>query len=245
MHAHRTPRAVGCSGNGLATGPAPLGVRGDQANAAHSRARVPLAEPHTGTVPASAGRGVGTDAQVFALFPHPRDSPATDGTHAPATPTRLPARQHATLQNLRPTRSGSNSKYNQRHQRVGRRDQGAPATTAGARSASGAQPFPFANRAQGREEPEQKKRTQAKNQNKKDRTRGSVFCLWRSAQRQTADGRRATHGGQTPTTHQKAVGALGNWTHLTGCIITSHTPYQQQKRPEIRSLPSFPPFSAP
>ena len=78
---------------------------------------------------------------------------------------------------------------------------------------------------QGREEPEQKKRTQAKNQNKKDRTRGSVFCLWRSAQRQTADGRRATHGGQTPTTHQKAVGALGNWTHLTGCIITSHTPY--------------------
>ena len=100
-------------------------------------------------------------------------------------------------------------------------------------------------RHQGREEPEQKKRTQAKNQNKKDRTRGSVFCLWRSAQRQTADGRRATHGGQTPTTHQKAVGALGNWTHLTGCIITSHTPYQQQKRPEIRSLPSFPPFSAP
>ena len=98
---------------------------------------------------------------------------------------------------------------------------------------------------QGREEPEQKKRTQAKNQNKKDRTRGSVFCLWRSAQRQTADGRRATHGGQTPTTHQKAVGALGNWTHLTGCIITSHTPYQQQKRPEIRSHPSFPPFSAP
>ena len=51
------------------------------------------------------------------------------------------------LQNLRRTRSGSNSKYNQRHQRVGRRDQGAPATTAGARSASGAQPFPFANRA--------------------------------------------------------------------------------------------------
>ena len=57
-------------------------------------------------------------------------------------------RWHGTMpQNLRPTRSGSNSKYNQRHQRVGRRDQGTPATTAGARSASGAQPFPFANRA--------------------------------------------------------------------------------------------------
>ena len=59
----------------------------------------------------------------------------------------IPARQHATLPDLRPTRSGSNSKYNQRHQRVGRRDQGAPATTTGAGSASGAQPFPFANRA--------------------------------------------------------------------------------------------------
>ena len=35
----------------------------------------------------------------------------------------------------------------ERHQRVGRRDQGASATTEGAGSASGAQPFPLANRA--------------------------------------------------------------------------------------------------
>ena len=85
----------------------------------------------------------------------------------------------------------------------------------------------------------EKKRTKAKNKNKNNRTRGSAFCLWRSAQRQTADGRRQTHGVQTPTTN------LGQLTHLTGCVTTSHTPRQQQKRPEIRSLPSFPPFSAP
>ena len=105
--------------------------------------------------------------------------------------------------------------------------------------------YPLRSCRHGCKKQNKEKRTKAKNKNKKHRTRGSAFCLWRSAQRQTADGRRATHGGQTPTTHQKAVGALGNWTHLTGCIITSHTPYQQQKRPEIRSHPSFPPFSAP
>ena len=53
------------------------------------------------------------------------------------------------------------------------------------------------------------------------------------------------HGVQTPTEHQKAVGALGNQTHLTGCVTTSQTPYEQQKMPEIRFSPSFPPFTAP
>ena len=57
---------------------------------------------------------------------------------------------------------------------------------------------------QGREEPEQKERTQAKNQNKKNRTGGSVFCLWRcgavrSGRRQTADGRRTVCKHQRPT----------------------------------------------
>ena len=56
---------------------------------------------------------------------------------------------------------------------------------------------------------------------------------------------RARHGLQTPTEHQKAVGALGNQTHLTGCVTTSQTPYEQQKMPEIRLSPSFPPFTAP
>ena len=55
----------------------------------------------------------------------------------------------------------------------------------------------------------------------------------------------AIHGVQTSTRHQKAVGALGNQTHLTGCLTTSQTPYQQQKMPDIRFSPSFPPFSAP
>ena len=32
------------------------------------------------------------------------------------------------------------------------------------------------------------------------------------------------HRVQTPTTRQKAVGALGNQTHLTGCVTTSQTP---------------------
>ena len=54
----------------------------------------------------------------------------------------------------------------------------------------------------------------------------------------------AIHGVQTSTRHQKAVGALGNQTHLTGCLTTSQTPYQQQKMPDIRFSPSFPPFSA-
>ena len=55
----------------------------------------------------------------------------------------------------------------------------------------------------------------------------------------------ARHGVQTPTEHQKAVGALGNQTHLTGCVTTSQTAYEQQKMPEIRFSPSFPPFTAP
>ena len=53
------------------------------------------------------------------------------------------------------------------------------------------------------------------------------------------------HGVQTPTDCQKAVGAVGNQTHLTGCVTTSQTPYEQQKMPEIRFSPSFPPFTAP
>ena len=53
------------------------------------------------------------------------------------------------------------------------------------------------------------------------------------------------HRVHTPTTQQKAVGALGNQTHLTGCVTTSQTPYEQQKMPEIRFSPSFPPFTAP
>ena len=57
--------------------------------------------------------------------------------------------------------------------------------------------------------------------------------------------RRVFHGVQTPTDHQKAVGALGNQTHLTGCVTTSQTAYEQQKMPEIRFSPSFPPFTAP
>ena len=38
---------------------------------------------------------------------------------------------------------------------------------------------------------------------------------------------------------------MGNQTHLTGCVTTSQTPYEQQKMPEIRFSPSFPPFTAP
>ena len=58
-----------------------------------------------------------------------------------------PPRQHAALPDLRRMGPGSNSKYNERHQRVGRRDQGAPATTEGTGSSPRAQPIPFANRA--------------------------------------------------------------------------------------------------
>ena len=72
------------------------------------------------TEPTSAGRGVVANAQISALRPHPRYCPAADGTHAPATPTRLPPRQHPALPYLRRTRPRSNSKYNQRNQRVGR-----------------------------------------------------------------------------------------------------------------------------
>jgi hypothetical protein len=131
----------------LGTGQASLGVCRDQANAAHFWTHVPLADPHTGTVPASAGQGVVANAQVSALRPHPRNSPAADGTHAPPAPTRLPPRQHPTLPDIRHTRPGSNGKHNERHQRMGRRDQGSSTTTEGAGSASGAQPFPLANRA--------------------------------------------------------------------------------------------------
>ena len=53
------------------------------------------------------------------------------------------------------------------------------------------------------------------------------------------------HGVQRSADHQKAVGAVGNQTHLTGCVTTSQTPYEQQKMPEIRFSPSFLPFTAP
>jgi phenylalanyl-tRNA synthetase alpha subunit len=60
--------------------------------------------------------------------------------------------------------------------------------------------------------------------------------------RLTLDTRNSTGNA---TDHQKAVGALGNQTHLTGCVTTSQTAYEQQKMPEIRFSPSFPPFTAP
>ena len=62
-------------------------------------------------------------------------------------PTRLPARQHPTLPDIRHTRPGSNGKHNERHQRMGRRDQGSSTTTTGTGSSPRAQPIPFANRA--------------------------------------------------------------------------------------------------
>jgi site-specific DNA-cytosine methylase len=107
--------------------------------------RWPSPIPEHYRLPASAGRGVVANAQDSALCPHPRYCPAADGTHRRANT------QHCQIYDVHGLAPGSNSKYyfkyNERHQRVGRRDQGASATTEGAGSASGAQPFPLANRA--------------------------------------------------------------------------------------------------
>ena len=96
---------------------------------------------------AGAGRGLVANAQVPALCPATSTyiiaPPLTERTH------RLHQRgyrrantQHCRIYDVHGLAPTVNGKYNERHKRVGRRDQGASATTEGAGSASGAQPFP-------------------------------------------------------------------------------------------------------